>query len=99
MTVFFNWELRVWIFPVIAAVVSTLVVIRRIYFHPLSDIPGPRLAAATSLYAAYYEVLKDGAFVDHIKQLHLKYGVLQFLSSFIDSKLTYITRPNRSDCS
>jgi hypothetical protein len=80
---------------VVYVIVSLLVAIRRVYFHPLSDIPGPRLAAATSWYAAYYEVWKDGAFVDHIRQLHHIYGTschcwLQILRE--------LTNPNRSDC-
>ncbi|GFF48416.1 trichodiene oxygenase [Aspergillus udagawae] len=46
---------------------------RRIYFHPLSGIPGPRLAAATHLYEAYYNILRQGLSKRAI-QLHRTYN-------------------------
>ena len=46
---------------------------RRIYFHPLSGIPGPRLAAATHLYEAYYNILRQGLSKSAI-QLHKTYS-------------------------
>lgn len=49
-------------------------VVRRVYFHALTRFPGPKLAAATYWYAAYYEVRKDGGFVEHIAELHKQYG-------------------------
>lgn len=50
------------------------VVIHRLFFHPLSTIPGPRLAAITSLYHFYYSVIRRGDVVNHLKFLHKKYG-------------------------
>jgi hypothetical protein len=49
-------------------------VVHRLYFHPLSKFPGPRLAAATFWYEAYFEIVKTGAFGFHISELHDKYG-------------------------
>lgn len=46
---------------------------RRIYFHPLSNVPGPRLAAATHLYEAYYNILRQGLSKRAI-QLHETYS-------------------------
>jgi hypothetical protein len=46
---------------------------RRIYFHPLSSIPGPRLAAATHLYEAYYNILRQGL-SKRVIQLHETYS-------------------------
>lgn len=48
----------------------------RLHFHPLAKFPGPRLAAATFWYEAYYEVLQTGKFGFNISELHDKYGAL-----------------------
>ena len=52
----------------------TVVLFKRLVFHPLAHFPGPRLAAATWWYMTYYEVYKNGAFVDHLAELHKRYG-------------------------
>ncbi|KAG7453091.1 cytochrome P450 [Guyanagaster necrorhizus] len=46
----------------------------RLLFHPLRTFPGPKLAALTSWYQAYFESFCDGAFVDHLERLHEIYG-------------------------
>lgn len=51
-----------------------VVVIYRLYFHPLSAIPGPRLAAATGWYEFCYDVIQGGVLVFELKRLHEKYG-------------------------
>ena len=48
--------------------------IQRLYFHPLSRFPGPKLAALTTLYTAYYDFTKPGSFMRHTLELHEKYG-------------------------
>lgn len=45
----------------------------RLYLHPLSSTPGPRLAACTSLYNAYHDILSDGL-VKLLPDLHARYG-------------------------
>lgn len=50
------------------------IAIRRLYFSPISHIPGPKLAAITQLYEAYYDVYLDGQFTLHLQSLHEKYG-------------------------
>jgi hypothetical protein len=46
----------------------------RLYFHPLAKYPGPPLAAITHYYAAFYDLVKDGAQVSHLEELHKIYG-------------------------
>jgi hypothetical protein len=43
-------------------------------FHPLSRIPGPRLAAATYLPEFYYDVVKFGCYTKEIARMHEAYG-------------------------
>jgi hypothetical protein len=43
-------------------------------FHPLSHIPGPKLAAATYLPEFYYDVVKFGCYTKEISKMHEKYG-------------------------
>ena len=46
----------------------------RIYFHQLSNIPGPKLAAASLWYEFYYDVVKKGQYTWKIWEMHNKYG-------------------------
>ncbi len=46
----------------------------RIYFDPLSSIPGPKLAAASHWYEFYYDVIKKGKYTWKIWEMHDKYG-------------------------
>lgn len=57
--------------------------VRRLYLHPLKSFPGPALAALTTWYCGYYDVIKHGALLRHITKLHQQYGeysVVIFLS-------------------
>ena len=51
-----------------------VLIIYRLYFHPLSRFPGPKLAASTSLFAAYYNLVLGGRFTRKLPELHGKYG-------------------------
>lgn len=60
-------------------IVSTLyyvgLVIWRLYFHPLSKYPGPRLAAATRWYEFYDDVIRGGVTSQRYPALHKRYGM------------------------
>ena len=45
-----------------------------LYFHPISHFPGPRLAAATHLYEAYFHLWKGGQYSSQILKLHQQYN-------------------------
>lgn len=40
------------------------------YFHSLRNIPRPRLAAMTSCFEFYYDVLSNGLYLLKIKEMH-----------------------------
>ncbi|KAF2843056.1 cytochrome P450 [Patellaria atrata CBS 101060] len=50
--------------------------IYRLYFDPLAKIPGPKLAAMTTWYEAYYDVWLGGKYIFKIAELHKEYGPL-----------------------
>lgn len=43
-------------------------------FHPLSRFPGPKIAAATYAYEAYYDWIMGGRYGKRIAAMHEKYG-------------------------
>lgn len=49
-------------------------IIYRLYFHPLSKFPGPKLAAITHLYEFYYNLVQNGMFMWEVEKMHEKYG-------------------------
>ena len=50
------------------------VIVYRLFFHPLSRIPGPKIAAVSRLYDFYYDCILGGKFVFKIEELHKQYG-------------------------
>jgi hypothetical protein len=48
--------------------------------HPLYKFPGPRLAAASYAYEAWFDAVKVGRYTWEIKDMHEKYGT-QFRST------------------
>lgn len=52
-----------------------VVVIHRLFFHRLAQFPGPRLAAFSSLYKIYFQVVLGGELLSHLRDLHTNYGM------------------------
>ncbi|CAI6227143.1 unnamed protein product [Periconia digitata] len=46
----------------------------RLFLHPLARFPGPKLAAITRWYEAYYDLILDGQYTFKIAELHKTYG-------------------------
>jgi hypothetical protein len=46
----------------------------RLLFHSLHKFPGDKLAALTGWYREYYDLVKDGDWVEQLQRLHHKYG-------------------------
>ena len=65
-----NWK----VIAVTTALYWCLEFIRRLCFHPLSHIPGPKLAAATHWYHTYWHFFRGGIFTRMLPDLHKKYG-------------------------
>ncbi|KAF2244586.1 putative cytochrome P450 [Trematosphaeria pertusa] len=53
---------------------TVVIYIYRIWFSPLSSIPGPKLAAATRWYEFYYDAIKMGRYYEEIERMHKVYG-------------------------
>ncbi|KAJ5668037.1 uncharacterized protein N7477_006607 [Penicillium maclennaniae] len=48
--------------------------IYNLFFHPLRNFPGPKLAAATHIYEFYFDCIKSGKFIWEIQRMHEVYG-------------------------
>ncbi|KAF7936130.1 uncharacterized protein EAE98_002349 [Botrytis deweyae] len=60
----------------LVSLLSTIVVaIYRLYFHSLRLIPGPKPASLTWWYEFYFDVIKLGKYVFHIKGIHEEFGL------------------------
>ena len=46
-----------------------------VYFSPLSQVPGPKFAAASVWYRAYLEAFKGVNWTDNLAKLHSIYGI------------------------
>lgn len=73
----------------------------RVYFDPLSKIPGPKLAAASHWYEFYYDVILKGRYTWRIWEMHKKYGkqmIKAWTTKRTDKNLTILRphRPNQS---
>ena len=67
------------LFPVAYFTYFLLLVVYRLYLHPLAHIPGPKFPAATYLAEYYYNDIKDGRLTEYLNKWHDKYGKKQCL--------------------
>ncbi|KAK2744163.1 hypothetical protein FQN57_004423 [Myotisia sp. PD_48] len=63
-----------WIIPIAVSSYLFIGAIYRLYFHPLSKFPGPKVAALTYLYELYFDAFQGGQYIWEIKRLHERYG-------------------------
>ncbi|KAI0517465.1 cytochrome P450 [Xylaria bambusicola] len=63
-------------------VLVSTVAIYRLFFHPLAGFPGPKLAAVTRSYEAYYDVVCNGQYTFKIAEMHKKYGPIVRISPY-----------------
>lgn len=45
-----------------------------VFYHPLTCIPGPKIAAFTAWYKTYQEVYLGRSWIDVLRELHETYG-------------------------
>jgi hypothetical protein len=57
----------------IFGVYSFVLVVYRLWFHPLAGFPGPKLLAATTWYEAYVDLFHHD-FPERLAKIHTKYG-------------------------
>jgi cytochrome P450 len=61
-------------FAATAITIGLIIVAYRLYLHPLASVPGPRLAAVSTIYEAYYDLVRKGQLPWQLKKLHERYG-------------------------
>ncbi|KAK4616776.1 Cytochrome P450 monooxygenase sdnE [Fulvia fulva] len=59
---------------------TVVTVVFRLAFHPLANFPGPKIAAVTSLYEFYYDVVRPGQYTWVIKKMHERHGPIVRIS-------------------
>lgn len=72
------WCVLTYFLAILAGVLALTVY--RVCLHPLSRVPGPKLAAATSLYEFYYDGYLGGKYYWKILELHQQYGKANFIA-------------------
>lgn len=68
---------ELWLTAGAGALVALLIgtIFYRLFLHPLAKFPGPKLAAISTLYEGYYDVVHQGRYLWQIEKLHKQYGM------------------------
>ncbi|KAI1121324.1 trichodiene oxygenase [Nemania abortiva] len=69
-------------FALSVAVYFSTLAFYRLFLHPLSHFPGPRLAAISRWYEAYWDVVHNGQYTFKIAELHKQYGPIVRISPY-----------------
>lgn len=67
-------SLLFWAWLVVPLVTLLVRVAYNVFFHPLRNFPGPKMAGATSLWRTYKEVIKKETLAPELFELHKRYG-------------------------
>lgn len=73
----FLWIIGYGLLAILVASVLYSFVIYQLFFHPLRKVPEPWLAAATSWYVFYRDIILGGHYVKEYPKIHAKYGQSQ----------------------
>lgn len=78
-------DIQSWLQFVVAIILIYFpsVALYRLFFHPLAQFPGPKLAAITRWYEAYYDVICDGQYTFKLAELHKEYGTTTDIHTMI----------------
>ncbi|KAL2868567.1 cytochrome P450 [Aspergillus lucknowensis] len=56
--------------------------VKRLYFSPIANFPGPKLAAVTFWNEFYYDVIQRGQYFRQIEKMHQQYGPVVRINPF-----------------
>jgi hypothetical protein len=51
-------------------------IIYNVYLHPLSHIPGSKIATCSFLFKFYHDVVRGGMYMWEIEKMHQEYGAV-----------------------